>query len=152
MNKIALETSLRMFEHANVDRERMLAALRQMGAKHLKTKQMRDEYDPDNPTRNYCHVIAHFVWCYFAPPGSTSWALAVPDYDTWHRFVRWPDGTLVDLAAEQFPDYSLVEYENAKPMGFRAPNPDTRAQLLAKYYGIDPGAPIRRSSDFRLLV
>lgn len=124
------------FKIIGVDRERMLAALRLMGRKHLhRPKTM--QWSSDNPTRNYCYVITEWVHRYFAPDGSTTWRVAMPHDDYTHRFNKLPDGTKIDLAAEQFSDSVLVPYGYARKFHLLktgGPQPSRRAQLLNHVY------------------
>lgn len=155
--------SLEMFERANVDRTAFMRALVRMGPQNLKTAAMRKRWSADNPTLNYCYVIAEWVKyfvlkCQACGGGgrgrghgapafrgdcedckgtgrnmyAKAYKLAVDGYDTLHNFIR-VDGALVDLAAEQFPDYSLVRYENASPTTFMMA-PSKRSRLLEQYY------------------
>jgi len=120
------------FEFAGVDEERLYKALRKMGTRHLKTKALREQWSEYNPTRNYCYVIAEFVYNYIAPIiGSTSWILKIPGDIQKHWFIKWPDGTIVDLAAAQF-DHE-IDYSAAKRQGFMF-TPSKRAVLLNKEY------------------
>ena len=53
-----------MFRLAGIEKEKLHEALIKMGKKHLKTKAMKDNWSEDNPTKNYCYVIAEFVYYY----------------------------------------------------------------------------------------
>ena len=130
-----------MFEIAEVSKSAMYNALIQMGRKHLKTKQFKDQWSEDNPTKNYCYVIAEFVWFYVAPAGSKPYSVRVPGDDGLHRFVRWPDGTIIDLAVEQFDNYEEVDYSKQKvryPLQSGCVGPSKRARLLAELMGFNP--------------
>ncbi len=129
-----------MFDFSSVDKERLYRSLIKMGKKHLKTKAMKEIWTPENPTQNYCYVVAEFVYWYIAPYDSTAWALHVPSYDTLHRFVKWPDGTIVDLSCEQFMDWSEIDYTKAKRRMFLqtgCTGPSKRARVLAELMGYD---------------
>lgn len=131
VNPFAVEA---VFHMVGISHQKFLEALRTMGPQHLKTKKMRDAWDPTNPTRNYCYVIGQFTYCYLAPEGSVPYSLVVDDpevFGTKHYFVRWPNGQIVDLAAEQFPNHELVDYNRGKRASFFPPWPDTRTRLLA---------------------
>jgi hypothetical protein len=133
---ISLESSLAMFGRAGVDRERLLAALRIMGTDEL-PKPLRAAWSADNPTRNYCYVIAEWVKHWHSPEGSISYSLAVDDPavgDTKHYFIGTADGEIIDLAAEQFSDYTLVRYHDARRQPFRTPLPSRRARKLDELY------------------
>lgn len=131
--KIHPEQLQKQFDLAGVDKDIMYAALRVMGKKNLKTKLFKEQWSVDNPTKNYCYVIAEYVWFYKAPEGSKPYSVNVPGDDGLHRFIRWPDGTIVDLAVEQFDNYEEVDYDNAKvryPMQSGCKGPSKRARLL----------------------
>ncbi|MFM7855682.1 MAG: hypothetical protein ACKO96_28070, partial [Flammeovirgaceae bacterium] len=94
-----------------------------------------------NPTRNFCYVVSEFVYHYIAPRGSKPYGLRIEGDASLHRFVKWPDGTIVDLTCDQFPDYSLVRYENAKITPFMPVSgksqPSKRAKHLAQLMGFE---------------
>jgi hypothetical protein len=117
-----------MFSVAKVEKEVMYTALRVMGAKELKAP-LRKEWSTENPTRNFCYVIAEMVLNYCAPGGS-AYSLPIQGDQAKHYFVRTYTGTLLDLAAEQFPEYSVVHYEDAKKTHFQFPSPSRRARRL----------------------
>ena len=125
-----------MFEVAGIEKSVLHDALLQMGRKYLKTKQMKDAWSEDNPTKNYCYVIAEFVYYYLAPKGTIPYKLPnIPGDDGLHRFLKWPDGTIVDLAVDQFPNYEDVNYEEGKVCYFMqtaVKGPSKRARLLAE--------------------
>ena len=140
MNRVPVEFLDGMFEFSGVSKSNLYQSLRMMGKKHLKTKAMKEIWTPDNPTQNYCYVVAEFVYWYVAPYDSTAWALTVPSYDTLHRFVKWPDGTIVDLSCEQFYDWSEIDYNLAKRRMFLQTGcrgPSKRARILAEMMGYE---------------
>lgn len=134
MSRIDQTTLDRMFTIAGIDRHKLYDALRVMGPAELKPH-LRSEWSPENPTRNFCYVIAEFVYCYIAPPGSTAHRLKIPGDVADHIFVRWPDRTIADLAADQFADYALVKYDEATKTHFQHPSPSRRARRLAELMG-----------------
>lgn len=136
MAKIDAQILNRMFQFSGVDKAELYAALRKMGKAELKPD-LRDEWTPENPTRNFCYVIAEFVHKFIAPANSQAFRLKVEGDIAEHWFIRWPNGALVDLAAEQFEDYSKIHYENAKKAKFMHPSPSRRARKLAELMGID---------------
>lgn len=140
MSKISSERSQEMFDLAGVDRDAFMRAMVRMGPSNLKTAQMRREYDESNPTRNYCYVVAEWVKYFVFDPKEktvTAWKLEVEGYDTFHNFIRvgQPYGKIeiIDLSAEQFPDYSKVDYDKATRTTFMMA-PSKRARLLDQYY------------------
>jgi hypothetical protein len=139
MGRISEEVLSKMFEVAGIRKEQLHSALIEMGPKFLHSKKMREEYDVNNPTRNFCYVVSEFVFYFIAPSGSKAYGLKIDGDESLHRFVKWPDGTIVDLTCDQFPDYSKVVYENAKvrpflPVSGKA-QPSKRARHLAKLLG-----------------
>jgi hypothetical protein len=125
--------------YANVNRNELLAALRKMGPKFLHNKKMKEEYDVNNPTRNFCYVVSEFVYYYIAPEGSKPYGLRIEGDDSLHRFVKWPDGRIVDLTCDQFDDYSKIIYSNARVCYFLPVSgkwqPSKRARHLAELLG-----------------
>jgi hypothetical protein len=141
MSRIENEILDSMFKIAGIERKNLHSALIQMGPKFLHSKKMRDEYDVNNPTRNFCYVVSEFVFYYIAPKGSKAYGLKIEGDDSLHRFVKWPDETIVDLTCDQFEDYSKVIYENAKVRTFLPVNgkaqPSKRAKHLAELLGYE---------------
>ena len=128
-----------MFQFAGLNKEELHSSLLEMGPKFLHSKKMKQEYDPSNPTRNFCYVVSEFIYHYIAPKGSKPYGLVIPGDESLHRFVKWPDGTIVDLTCDQFEDYSVVNYDNAKVRTFLPVNgksqPSKRARHLAMLMG-----------------
>jgi hypothetical protein len=137
--KIDPERLNSMFQFAGIDKTKLYDALRTMGIKQLK-KEMREGWSPDNPTRCFCYVVSEFVYWYVAPNGSIPYSVGVPG-DPWiHRYLRWPDGTVVDLTAEQFDNHELVDYNLGKRRMFLqtgCKGPSKRARMLAELMGYD---------------
>lgn len=126
-----------------ISQKKLNAALRDMGTKFLRSD-LRDDWSADNPTRNYCYVIAEVVYWYLAPNGSTVWELKLPGELAPHRFVKDPNGNILDMAAEQF-DFALP-YSQAREKFFMqtgGTGPSKRAKILAEKLGLsltEPGA------------
>lgn len=119
----------------NVDR--LYAALRLMGREQLHDKHMM--WTRDNPTQSY--VLTEWLHRYHAPDGSQVFKVAVPGDEYVHRFNVWPDGSIIDLAAEQFANNS-IDYSSAKPFQFMktgGAQPSKRAQLFEQLYRGDSG-------------
>ena len=125
----------KMFKIANLNRKDLLNALIEMGSKFLHNKKMKDEYDINIPTRNFCYVVSEFVYYYIAPEGSKPYGLRIDGDESLHRFLKWPDGEIVDLTCDQFIDYSKVVYDKAKITPFLSVSgkrqPSKRARHLA---------------------
>lgn len=147
--RIREEDLLKMFSIAGIEKEVLHKALIQMGKKNLKTKLMRDKWTEQNPTKNYCYVIAEFVYYYLAPEGTVPYKLAgIPGDDGLHRFLKWPDGSIVDLAVDQFPNYEDVDYNKGRVCYFLqtgCKGPSKRARLLAELCGVE--LPTRGDKD-----
>lgn len=130
----------KMFHRVGITRAALYRALREMGRENLR-RDLRNDWTPEYPTRNYCYVVAEYVHEFLAPDGSTAWRLAVPGDPAEHWFNRLPDGTLIDLAAEQFPRYAdQVQYQNAKRSTFLL-SPSRRARTLASLIAAAQRAP-----------
>lgn len=126
--KIPMEVSLAMFRHARVDRGALMLALRHMGPHYLKGPFL-DEWSDGNPTRYFDYVVTEWLVHFRAPLGTFAFRLDVPGQDAKHYFVRWPDSTLIDLTAEQFADWKVVDYATAKKASM--PNiASSRARVL----------------------
>lgn len=128
------------FETAGVSRAALHDALREMCPAALKandkatTQAMRRSWTHFNPTRFTCYFVSEMVFWFLAPKGSTAMAVEVSGDSTLHRFVRWPDGRIVDLTCDQFDDYSLVQYQHATQRMFMQTGgfgPSKRARQLA---------------------
>ena len=141
--KISEERLQEMYKLAGVTKERLHKSLRCMGTQHLKTKLMKESWSEDNPTKNYCYVIAEFVYYYLSPRGSKPYKLPViPGDDGLHRFIMWPDYSMVDLAVDQFPNFEDIDYTQAKKCYFMYntqgnPGPSQRTRLLGKLMGVE---------------
>lgn len=118
-----------MFDYAGVDRQQLYAALRIMANEGALKPAAKKTWTPENPTRNFCYVVSEWLHVYRSPAGTRAYSLVVPGDDYKHYFVRWPEGTIVDLTAEQFPDYSLIDYTQAKRASFMM-SPSKRAGRL----------------------
>ena len=117
--KIADERLDQMYTLAGVTKEKLHESLRYMGPKQLKTKAMRDAWSESNPTKNYCYVVAEFVYYYLSPRGSKPYKLSgIPGDNGLHRFIMWPDYSVVDLAVDQFSNFEDVDYTKAKKCYF----------------------------------
>ena len=126
--RIPLEVSLAMFKHARVNRDDLYQALRHMGPHYLKGPFL-DEWSDSNPTRFFDYVVTEWLVHFRSPQGTFAFRSTVPGQDAKHYFVRWPDSTLIDLTAEQFADWKLVDYASAKKASL--PDiPSTRARVL----------------------
>jgi hypothetical protein len=141
--KISEERLQTMYGLAGVNKQTLHDALRVMGKKHLKTKLMKEGWTHDNPTKNYCYVIAEFVYYYLSPRGSKPYKLpGIPGDDGLHRFIMWPDYSVVDLAVDQFPNFEDVDYTKAKKCYFMVntfgvPGPSKRTRILAELMGYE---------------
>jgi hypothetical protein len=112
MSKIPQEVTDAMFRHANVNRADLYDALRHM-APHFLGEYFRDWSD-GNPTRYFDYIVTEWLVHYRAPKGSFPFRVTVPNQVPKHYFVRWADGTIVDLTAEQFEHWETVDYAAAK--------------------------------------
>jgi hypothetical protein len=106
-----------------------------MGRDHLRKREWKESWTPENPTRNYCYVVSECIYYYVAPRGATPYKLKVEGDEALHRFLKWPDGRVCDLTVDQFDDYALIKYAEATPYFFMNPKksklPSKRAQVLA---------------------
>lgn len=140
--RISEERLQEMYELAGVTKERLHESLKIMGTNHLKTKLMKEAWSEDNPTKNYCYVIAEFVYYYLSPRGSKPYKLSdIPGDDGLHRFIMWPDYSIVDLAVDQFPNFEDIDYTQAKKCYFMYntqgnPGPSNRTRLLGELMGL----------------
>ena len=132
------------FRRAGFTQEALHDALRIMCPDALKgydaatTRRMRNEWTLDNPTRFCCYFVSEMIYWYCAPVDSRAMSLPVfyPDlrHSDLHRYVEYPDGQIVDTTCDQFDDYALLDYTQAKPRMFLQTGgvgPSRRATLLA---------------------
>lgn len=123
-----------MFAIADVSKDNLHQALRQMGIKHLHPP-MRAAWSADNPTKNYCYVVSEYAYWFKAPAGTVAMGLKIPGFNELHRYLSWPCGCIVDLTCDQFPDYRQVNYAAGRPKMFLQcahKGPSKRAVLLAE--------------------
>jgi hypothetical protein len=111
--KIPLAVSEAMFKHARVNRDDLHLALKHMAPHYLKGEYLK-AWSDGNPTRYFDYVVPEWLVHFRAPAGSFAFRVPVPGQDAKHYFVRWPDGTIVDLTAEQFEHWELVDYAESK--------------------------------------
>lgn len=128
-----------MFQAAGITKDALYAALRTMGPKALKPA-FRSGWSEENPTFCSCYFVSEFAYFYLAPKGTKPYSVKVPGDPGTHRFLMWPNGQIIDLTAEQFPDYELVKsvYPNAKVTMFMqtgCKGPSERAKDLADLLG-----------------
>ena len=112
------------FRMVGIDKDKFYQTLRTMGKDGLSpsaTKKMRDEWSKDNPTRNYCYMVSEFIYKYIAPKGVKHLKLKVKGEGATHHFLKWGDGTIVDLTAEQFG--FKLDYSKARGASFLNPRP-----------------------------
>lgn len=137
--KIPNEKLQDMYAKVGIKKEDLHNALRKMGKKHLKGKLFKDKWTPNNPTKNYCYVVAEFVYFYLSPENSVPYKLkGIPGDDGIHRFIKFPDGEIIDLAVEQFDNYEVINYELAQKSYFLqtgCTGPSKRTRLLAELMG-----------------
>lgn len=131
--RIAKKKLDEMFALSGVKKDDLYDALRKMGPVDLKPA-LRKDWSVENPTRNFCYVVSEFVQN-FVLPGSTAYSLIVPGDDYKHYYVVDNSGHVIDLTAEQFPDYSIIDYQAAKKAHFMHPSPSKRARKLAGLMG-----------------
>lgn len=128
---IPLVVSEAMFAHAHVSREELHEALRWLCPRWLRGP-FREAWRPENPTRYADYVVTEWLIHYRAPLGTFAFRVDVPGQQAKHYFTRWPDGTLIDLTAEQFDQWELVDYAAAKKASM--PDvPSSRAGLLETF-------------------
>lgn len=143
MSKIRYKDLDKMFSFTTITRNELHGALLQMVPKCLKTKQMRDEFDPTNITRNTCYFVSECAY-WFLVDSELYWkpmGLKIPGDSNLHRYLYAPNiQGICDLTCDQFPDYSLVNYENGKYACFLqtgTKGPSKRARELAIILGED---------------
>lgn len=139
--RISKEVLDGMFEIAQLSKDELYAALRKMGVKAVKPA-FRSGWSESNPTFCSCYFVSEFSYFYLAPPGTKPYSVKVPGDPGTHRFLMWPDGQIVDLTAEQFPDYELVKevYQSARVTMFMqtgCKGPSKRAKELAVLLGLN---------------
>lgn len=114
-----------------IDKQRLYAALRQMG-KELVKQPYRDQWTPERPTTGYCYVVAEVVYHYLAPKGSRPYVMKTGKKEK-HWFLKDPEGRVIDLTEDQ-PDES--EYSKGKPHNFLTKKISKRGKLLADLLGL----------------
>lgn len=140
--RVNLKVLNEMFVTAGLSKDSLHGALRKMGPKALKPM-FRSGWSEEFPTWCTCYFVSEFAYFYLAPKGTTPYSVKVPGDPGTHRFLMWPNGFIVDLTCDQFPDYELVKsvYPNAKHTMFMqtaCKGPSKRAKDLAQLLGIDP--------------
>ncbi len=127
--KINFLESQKMFKRSGVSRAKLFKALTEMAPIHLKGA-LKKQWSSDNPTRNFCYVVTEWLKVYVAPEGSTAYSVPIDGDLEKHYFMRWPNGGVVDLTAEQFEDYSKVDYTKGKKVNSFMFSPTKRVKAL----------------------
>jgi hypothetical protein len=123
------------YEQAGVPRATLHRALRQLGPGALKAG-LRAAWSSDNPTKNYCYYVTEMLFRYApACKGYLPYVLKIERERELHRFLRHPDGSIMDLTAEQFGGRAL-DYGPAQQQNFRSPS--RLAHELAELCGLEP--------------
>jgi len=117
-----------------INQDKLYAALRVMGKKHLKPL-YRDYWTPEHPTTGYCYVVAEVAYHYLAPKGSKPYVMHTGERET-HWFLRAPNGVVIDLTADQFD--TLPDYKQGRRANFLTPKPSKRPKILAEVLGVCP--------------
>ena len=115
-----------------IEKKELDDALRKMGRKHLK-KPYKDRWTSERPTTGYCYVVSEVYYHYCAPKGSKPHFMKLDENET-HWFIKHPDGSIVDLTADQFDE--PVDYEKARPHAFQTKNISKRGRILADLLGL----------------
>ena len=115
-----------------IDKGKLNDALRKMGSENVK-EQYRRDWSPERPTTGFCYVVAEVVFHYCAPNGSQSYRMETGP-TTSHWFIKTPDGTIIDLTADQFD--KALDYTKGVATQFRTQHPSKRAQILAELLGL----------------
>lgn len=127
---------LSSFDRINLSKHYLDNALRLMGKENLKNKRMRDLWTPDYPSTCYCYNVSEFAYWYCIGPHKCSpMVVYVPSLDMNHWFLDM-GGVRIDLTADQFANYSDVDYTKARGKGFlpiKGGGPSRRTRLLARY-------------------
>jgi len=129
-----------MCQTAGITKDALYTALRTMGPKVIKPA-FRSGWSDSNPVFCTCYFVSEFAYFYLAPKGTIPYSVKVPGDPGLHRFLKYPTGAIIDLTAEQFPDYDLVKslYPVAKVTYFMqtgCTGPSKRAQQLATLLGV----------------
>ncbi len=133
-----------MFHIARLSKDELYTALRKMGPKAIKPA-FRGGWSEQMPVWCSCYFCSEFIYFYLAPKGTKPYSVKVPGDPGTHRFLKWPNGEIVDLTAEQFPNYELVKsvYPNAKVTMFMQTGcvgPSQRAKQLSGLLGFNESA------------
>lgn len=108
----------RMFRKVGIDKNKFYESLITMGTDGLKTKQMKEDWSVDNPTKNNCYMVSEFIYKYLSPSGTKHLSIKVEGDTLPHHYLKWDDGTIIDLTAEQYEDYSKLDYSKGYSSGF----------------------------------
>ncbi len=133
-----------MFVAAQLSKTDLHCALRKMCPKALKPA-FREGWSESNPTWCTCYFVSEFAYFYLAPKGTIPYSVKIPGDPGTHRFLRWPEGLIVDLTCDQFPDYEIVKlaYASARVTMFMqtgCKGPSHRAKELADILGYNVAA------------
>jgi hypothetical protein len=114
-----------MFQTVGIKKTVLHDALRKMGKKYLTAG--KGEWTPEKPTTGYCYVVSEYVYHYLAPFGTKSYRLKTEDGSHW--FLKYPNGKIIDLTADQSD--KVFKYEDAVETPFRTSKISERGAILA---------------------
>jgi len=135
-NKINPLVVDRMFKKVGVDKEIFYKALKTMGRDGLKTEKMKEEWSEDNPTKNYCYNVSEYIYKVVGKGKDIKHlSVKVEGEDVPHHFIKWDDGTIIDLTAEQFDDYSKIDYSKSYLSGFVGKGISKRTKEFTRLMG-----------------
>jgi hypothetical protein len=125
-----------MYDFVGITKDKLWSVLRDMGTDFLTIKSIKDFWTPDLPTTGYCYVVAEFIYCYIAPKGTVALVVKVEEpVEIHHWFLKYPDGTIVDLTKDQFKEFP--DYTKAKKRPFLGKSPSKRTRELAIRLGYE---------------
>lgn len=128
-----------MFDRCGVDKNKLHRSLIIMGKDNL-TKDYRDTWSIDNPTRGYCYNVSEFVFHYFRDEvrGFHPYVLGgIPNEPGNHRYLMNDEGLVIDLTGDQFSNWEQINYDQGKKNMFfhiKGGGPSKRTKILADLY------------------
>ena len=86
-----------MFRKVGIDKNKFYDSLIKVGTDGMKTKQMKEEWSVENPTKNNCYMVSEFIYKYLDFKGTKHLSIKVDGDTLPHHYLKWDDGTIIDL-------------------------------------------------------
>lgn len=142
MTQISIERLDEMFLRANLSREQLHDAYRALGGKLFRNYQFRKMWKPERPSLFQCYITSELIYWYTLAAEASSLSVCTTHIPSQPGVVHWflvhRQKGIIDCTADQFDNYSEIDYTNSRKTFFlqsACVGPSSRAKLLAQQMG-----------------